>query len=474
MDSRFNQYVLEHSWRWVTGRGTAAGFWSPGFFYPVKNVLAYSDNLIGAAPLYWGARCVLGADAAYSVWMMGCGVLSCLAFAFLARRLGVSGVLAAAGALIFGFGLHRSRLINHQQMLPAMWLPLAVLAAVLWSERPTALRWAGLLVCRLMQVLCGVYLGWFSILSVGILMVGLWVGRLRNGTVGVRKLDWLKMVGVAAVVVVIGAAILWPYAGSRRTFGGYPWVAVKEFVPSWRLWLPPWQKSYGPGERLPDSSPTTRLVLPLRGFVFFGCLAAAVVGLWRGRKEPWVIRLGWVSLLVGFLLMALASTWPGGGTAWVWVYRLVPGAQAIRAVSRIDLVVYFFLTLGMVIGVDRLLRDWRRIGRGVAVVIFLGLCLEQWVTGLPSFEVAPYRQQVEQMAELMRGGEAAYLADYFPGDLMGLWTMQVSAMWAGMEADVPVVNGYSGWIPPGYHGMVRVLTPEELRQCWEIQPRRWW
>ena len=40
-DSRFNNVILEHLYLWVTGR--ADDLWSPDFFYPFKDTLAFSD-----------------------------------------------------------------------------------------------------------------------------------------------------------------------------------------------------------------------------------------------------------------------------------------------------------------------------------------------------------------------------------------------------------------------------------------------
>ena len=41
-DARFNSVILEHLYQWVTG--TAPKLWSPRFFYPFENTLAFSDN----------------------------------------------------------------------------------------------------------------------------------------------------------------------------------------------------------------------------------------------------------------------------------------------------------------------------------------------------------------------------------------------------------------------------------------------
>ncbi len=55
-DARFNNYILEHFYQWVIGR--VSDYWNAPFFYPFQNVFAFSDNLLGAVPLYTFFRMV--------------------------------------------------------------------------------------------------------------------------------------------------------------------------------------------------------------------------------------------------------------------------------------------------------------------------------------------------------------------------------------------------------------------------------
>ena len=49
-DARFNNYVLEHFYQWISG--TVQGYWNAAFFYPYSGTMAFSDTLLGSAPLY--------------------------------------------------------------------------------------------------------------------------------------------------------------------------------------------------------------------------------------------------------------------------------------------------------------------------------------------------------------------------------------------------------------------------------------
>ena len=55
-DTRLIHYLLEHGYRWVRREPTHLEFWNPPFFFPIKNVAAYSDVLLTVGPIYWLAR----------------------------------------------------------------------------------------------------------------------------------------------------------------------------------------------------------------------------------------------------------------------------------------------------------------------------------------------------------------------------------------------------------------------------------
>ena len=50
VDARFNSIILEHLYQWVQGQ--TPSLWSPRFFYPFENVLAFSDNHFGSGWAY--------------------------------------------------------------------------------------------------------------------------------------------------------------------------------------------------------------------------------------------------------------------------------------------------------------------------------------------------------------------------------------------------------------------------------------
>ena len=69
-------FTLEHSFRWVAGMPLAEDFWSPPIFHPMPGVAAFTDLLLGAAPLYWPWRWLgLGPHTAFQIWMFASPVV---------------------------------------------------------------------------------------------------------------------------------------------------------------------------------------------------------------------------------------------------------------------------------------------------------------------------------------------------------------------------------------------------------------
>ncbi len=68
-DARFNNYVLEHFFHWVTG--LTRDYWDAPFFFPFHQTITFSDNLLGSAPLYALFRWTgLDRESAFQGWYL--------------------------------------------------------------------------------------------------------------------------------------------------------------------------------------------------------------------------------------------------------------------------------------------------------------------------------------------------------------------------------------------------------------------
>ena len=170
------------------------------------------------------------------------------------------------------------------------------------------------------------------------------------------------------------------------------------------------------------------------------------------------------ALSVFFIWALLLSI--GGFSLWWFVLNLFPGADAIRAVFRINMVVYAVALVVVLLFANTYLKPklWGR----VAIVCFVALfVVEGWIhpkRGLLSLED---EQAFAERVEMMRQDKpdmSAFLIvrDPFPDEhpqveRLRLLGTHAQAMRVSQELDIPTVNGYSGQFPKSWDFELRIL-----------------
>ncbi|MHB1047380.1 MAG: hypothetical protein ACYC4P_15355 [Thermoanaerobaculia bacterium] len=452
-DARHLNYVLEHVHRWATGDAAHRGLWSPPVFFPVKNTGAYSELLLGVAPLYVPFR-LAGAppDVALQLFVAAALALNFLAgWALFRRGFGAGALGASAGAYLFAFGALRAQRLGHQHLLPHFFTALAVLALIEAIRQPESgrpdrrNRWLGVFFAALVaQVYAGVYLAFFLGLALAAsAAVALALPSTRAPFLAFVRERAPVLLGGAALSALALVPLAVPYARAAREVGFRGYEMVAPFLPPLKAWLNP-----GPFRTLYGSWLGAWDVvreLPFAGEKAFfpGLLTALLVvwGLALGRERT-ALR---VAALAGAALILLTTSWPGGHSLWRFVYEVVPGAKAMRAVGRFSFLLLIPAGAAVAYAVDRL---FARRGTAVTAAVLLLFGAEQ-LSSVPSYDREPVRRRVERVARAI-GPECG--AFYYSPILSGRphWETQLDGMWASLETGIPTVNGYSSNLPPGW------------------------
>lgn len=453
-DGMLNHYILEHSWRALADPGYPGTFFSPPCFAPQRYTVYYSENLWGTAPVYWALRLGLPDAAAYQWWQVLVNLPNFVAFAVAARWLKVPHALALLGAFLWAFGSVHVEFLKHQQMIPRFWMPLAVYHAVALAGAPSVRAAALLLLWVFLQCLACVYTGWF--LAVGLLVFVPALVALTPGARGRLRALVVERRGPLALVLVawLGAmaALFGPYvvANAGRVRGYEECLGMLPTVSAWFTAPPgaPWHEALAP-----HLATVTGECYLFSGFGLYAlALVAAVHTAARGRRLGPAGPVAAAGLLAAgaWVLLTLAVT-PDGGSAW-YAVRLLPGGQAMRAVSRVYTIVYLFATLGALVWLGAAAGRLRPLARG-ALFAALGAAIAAEQLGVRPLALPKddFYRDAERLAAAARG---APLVWFVPGgDETGprRWPYDdVLAMWAGLRANVPVANGYSGRGPDGY------------------------
>ncbi|MEO1427513.1 MAG: hypothetical protein AAFV71_00335 [Cyanobacteria bacterium J06633_8] len=467
-DTRLVHYFLEHSFQFLTNNDYIGDFFSPSFFYPYKNVLTFSENLFGSSPIYFLFRIFLSSDLSYQLWMITVCVLCFISFATLMRHYRASHVPTIIGAFLFAFGMTRIVKIAHQQLLSQFFTPLAFLFFWSFIKSPKNRTFALSLLFIYLQVLAGIYLGWFLIFTLIILAA---IAYTLNLDIRKRLIKYLKEKYLAGMFIsgtwaLLMFALLGPYLKAKAAFGPRPYAEIESMLPRLSSWFLPAQNSLWWSL---FSENYKHLPMAHEHHMFLGLLPILLtflsiyVLLHRqnifNSERAFLVK---VCLLVALTIFIISLRLPNGWSIWRIVYEIVPGASAIRAVTRIWTIFYFYILVAVTLCLDSVLstmasKRWRITALSI---LCIGCVLEQIVIGSPSFAKTPWIKEVAQIQKLMEKDCDFSYVSLEPKN--PYWASQLSAMWAGIQANVPVINGYSGQVPLNYGDISKSMNTGKI------------
>ncbi len=455
-DTRFNNYVLEHGFQWISGNPIHSSFWDPPIFYPATNTAAYSDILLAAAPPYWLFRLLgLQPGTAFQFWMPAVLTLNYVAALWLFRFImNLSVAASIAGAYLFAFAGIRISQCGHQQLLPQFFSMIAVICLFKIFEHSdedadSTSKRSGIWILMfaasvVLQLYAGFYLGWFFCFGLLVcFVVALGHGETRQRIVQ-TALDnsWTIVLGL----LLSGVALSWMayhYLEAFTQAGSRTWEEAATMVPRWKSWL--------------NMGPDNWLFGRLRHYIAFSdlpmehehriglgiaTLVMCAAGFRMMMKSKWGMI---VSISTGVVLI-VAFMYPPDWSPWKLVWGLVPGAGAIRAVSRIALLLLIPFSMAVALFINGMRAT------APAVLVLMILCLEQIQT-TPAFDKHLVRRQVMSIVNRIPRETKAFYYAPCPSPCesqLSIWKYQIDAMWAQMVSEVPTVNGYSGHFPKGW------------------------
>jgi hypothetical protein len=411
-------------------------------FYPHRSTLAYSENNLGAgalaAPAYW----LTGGNpyAAHNFALLVGFILTATGTYYLVRYLAADRRAAAVSAIGFTFCPYVFGHTSHIQLLMTAGLPFSMLAFHRLADRPTVGRGAALgLAMGLQALFCGYY-GVFLILMIGYSIA---VVATRRG-LWTHPRFWAAVATAALVAIVLVLPAFIPYLSLQRDLGfsrtlddarrfsarwiGY--LASSSYAHAWMLrFLPPWG---------------SEVIFP--GFFV---TTLGIAGAWLGRRT----RRGELTLIYGgFVVLALWSSFGPAAGLYTVLYRAVPVFNLLRVPGRFGLIVVFGLAVLAGLAVSSLLSRSRHPNL-VAAILCLATAGELFV-GLDVQEAPPVAP-VYRMLATLPPRPVIEMPFYYPQ--VGVY-QHTKYMLASTSHWMPLVNGYSDYMPPDFFENVMVLA----------------
>jgi len=411
-----------------------AAVFDANIFYPHTNTLAYSENNLGAGvlaiPGYWVSRNPLTAHN--SAVMLGF-LLTFAGTYFLVRRLTGNRSGAVVSAICFAFTPFMFAHSAHVQLLMTAGLPWSMLMFHRYADDPSPARGAALgAAMAATAIFCGYY-GVFVVLMIGFsVLVSLVVRR--------RWTDlrfWAGLaVGALAAVAIVAPAFL-PYVTLQRVQG------FRRALDEARIYSSNWSDYFASAAHAHD---WMLAYLPRWVEVAFPGFVAGILGIagaWvaraRGQRETLAIYGG----------LAVLAFWASFGPAaglYTVLYRAVPLFAWLRVPARFALIVIFGMCVLTGLAVSALTTALRRFaspavtGTVLAVVAVVELLVPSNLREMNGFE------PVYRTLATLPNAPVIELPFY----LEGMFQLHSKYMLYSTTHWMPLVNGYSDYIPPDF------------------------
>ena len=200
-DGRLNAWIL--AWAGTTLFEDPARLFDAPAFHPLKDALAFSENLLLPAAFVAPLQRASGPVLAYNVALLGSLLLSGLAVQLLVRRATGDRLAAFVAGAFFAAGAHRWTRLAHLHAQVTVFFPLALLALDRFWERRTLKRALVVGLMLALQGLSSVYLGAITATALGVAVLVALFGGLR-----------VPELGRLAAGMLLAAALLWPVTAS--------------------------------------------------------------------------------------------------------------------------------------------------------------------------------------------------------------------------------------------------------------------
>jgi len=439
-------------------------------YYPERQTLAYSENLIGsaviAAPVLWlTGNPVLAMNVVALLSCVLCGVGAYV----LGRRLGIGPASAALTGIIFAFSPPRFFRLSQLHLTTIQWIPfgLASLHAYLDDGRKSDLRLA--LAFFTLQALSSGHGAVFLALA----MMGLVVYRAVSSR-GAALRTGLTDAGVWGVLLLVPVLLLAsPYRSVQVEMGLRR--SPDDWMSNWASFLASPSHLH---TLLLSLVPNARINETAQAYLFPGYLPLilAAVAFLRVRSDsraphanasriPGVPSAGDARAFYG--LLTVVSVWLSAGPLaglWPLVYWL-PGLSFIRVPSRFSLLALLGVAVLAGIGFERLSVSLTRRTRAILAAVAGALLVVEFAA-VP-LGTSPYHVQIPAVDRWLADQAKPFAVAELPmanRANLGAWERRhTEYMLHSMAHWQKTVEGYSGLRPPLHEELYSQLVnfPDE-------------
>lgn len=455
-DTLLNLYFLEHAYQHFTGSTilNPDQYWSPNFFWPIKNTLAWSDHLLGPSVLYGAFRFLLDPYQSYVAWLSLTLTLNYLSIRMAAQRIAPTAAATWISmiALVTAFSPAIIQQLGHPQLLSLFLIGLILCLCHRLIHEPTEdfaiSSWLSLASWLLAIGFFNIYICVYACYGTLICALTHLGRRLKIKNLIIKNGKNLTRNAFAlASIIGTNLVIYWPYLQTLKTFGKRPGEEILTNLPkplsyfySSNFWLlqAPWS---------PDNPPPAMVygaeqeLFP--GWIVLILLAAAIITSFRKSQTAKNGLRPWLWVIAAMVLFSLS--W-GGFSAWPLISKLLPGASSLRASSRVAMMIILFASPALALASQHWHHKLNQTKATLAGILAMtGSFAGIWAIGQPSFSLQQWKKELNALSSSLNNSECSVF--WYQWSDQPPWRAQVLAMHAQRRTGIPTANGYSGHFP---------------------------
>ena len=456
-DTLLNLYFLEHAYHHFKHLEILKPslYWSPDFFWPIKDTLAWSDHLLGPSVIYGFFRSFLNQYQSYVGWLISTLWLNYVSIRIALRRISPQAlpIWLSITSLAAAFSPTIIQQLGHPQLLSLFFI-----GPILWQchrlicfqpEEFQLKDWLIIGTWILANGYFNIYI--FVYISYGVLICSV-IHLLKR----VRSKRWALQIGerlplhiaLYAGCLALNLVIYIPYLQTIRTFGQRPTEEILNNLPTIASWLYSSNQWLLPSPLNPTNLPTG-WVRGVEQELFPGwslCMllgAALITTVLRRNRSNQTDLVLWLLALTAMILGCLSID---HGSFWPVMSKFLLGSSSLRASSRVGMVIVLFSTpLVCLASKDWLIQPFWKWHSIYSLAALLGAFVGIWPVKQPAFSLESWKLELHAIRDKLFESDCKVF--WYEWTDQAPWRAQVIGMFAQQATSIPTANGYSGHFP---------------------------
>lgn len=466
-DGRFNMYILEHAHQYFSGN--IESYWNAPFMYPEKEVITYSDNLLGTAPIYSLFR-MLGANVitAFQYWFVVITILNYSSSYLLLNWLFKNRYAAVLGAFVFAFSIALQSQMTHAQTFPRLFIPLAIWMGLLFMQKLKPLYFFLALLFVTLQFYSGIYLGFLLVIPMILLFLFILFKKRKELLKQLKNIKWSLKILLSIVLNSIFLSVLMtPYYERSLMMGENDFSFVVDTIPHFKsfVFTQPgafvWSFLSNVGIDIPAS--WDHHIFP--GGIALLSFILLIIILLLGKRLKIISEsistnikvIAITGILTIFFVIQIDKT-----SLYWFIYHL-PGFGSMRSITRIINIDLLFFGLAVSFITYLIIRKFTKFTVPIFLVLLTILTVDNYLIDGAAYRTEKVwaQQRIDKMVKKMKNIPKGSIISYeTSSDEEPKYWYHLDAMLAAQSLGLKTVNAYTATSPGGYHAFWSDLSKE--------------